>query len=255
MEFQRRLRANWLTRKPRDSAETVTTALSVLIAVATWMAWNGVAGADAWMPSSGEAVFGRHEYWRLWTSLLVHGDLGHLVANAVLFVPLSYFLAGYFGFLLFPALAFLFGGLTNYVALSGLNPQTQLVGVSGVVYWMGAVWLTLYLLLERRESIRRRSGKVLFIAAALFLPQTFEPNVSYISHLYGFLFGLPSALIYYAAKRHAFHAAEVWEDVFEADPIATESVFFEKLAGEDSSLSEGVSNVSNVLPLRRTSHD
>lgn len=234
MEFHRRIKSNWLTRKPAPYAEKVTTAMAVVIAVVTWMYWNDIAQAQKLLAASGEQVFVKHEFWRLWTSLLVHGDLGHLVSNAILFIPLSFFLTGYFGPFFFPVFGFLVGGLTNFIALKTMPLQTELIGVSGVVYWMGAAWLTLYLCLERRESVRRRLGKVLFIAAALFLPQTFEPNVSYVSHLYGFIIGLPSALIYYWVRRHTFAAHEEFEEIFETDDLALRVPHdFDAIAGRD----------------------
>ncbi len=235
MEFHRRLKSNWLSRKPTAYAETLTTVVSIVIAVVTWMYWNDIAHAQKLLAASGEQVFVKHEYWRLWTSLLVHGDLGHLVSNAILFIPLSFFLTGYFGPIFFPVFGFLIGGLTNFIALKTMPLQTELIGVSGVVYWMGAAWLTLYLCLERRESVRRRLGKVLFIAAALFLPQTFEPNVSYVSHLYGFIIGLPSALIYYWFHHRLFAAQEVYEEIFETDEIAFSAPHgFDAVAGRDA---------------------
>jgi rhomboid protease GluP len=183
----------------------------------TWMFWNNIAHAEWWMPASYEQVFTKHEYWRLWTSLFAHADGGHLVSNAILFIPLSFFLTGYFGPYFFPLAGLVIGGLINVAALMTMNPTTSLIGISGLVYWMGSVWLTLYLLIGTRESARRRLGKTLFIAAALFAPQTFEPNVSYIAHFMGFLFGIPSALLYYAANKQKFAQAEVYDYIFDDD--------------------------------------
>jgi rhomboid protease GluP len=183
----------------------------------TWMFWNDVIHAEKWMPASGEQVFVKHEYWRLWTSLFAHADPGHIVSNAILFIPLSFFLTGYFGPWFFPIAGFIAGGLVNIAALSTMSPHTSLIGISGLVYWMGAAWLTLYLLIGSRETVRRRLGKSLFIAATLFMPQTFEPNVSYVAHLFGFVFGVPSALIYYWINRRKFADAEIYDYLFEDD--------------------------------------
>lgn len=236
MEINRVLTSNWLLRKPAEAtAETLTTVISVAVAIVSWMVWNEIAHADRWLAASGEAVFTRHEYWRLWTSLFVHGDVGHLVSNAILFIPLSFFLTGYFGPYFFPVFGLLAGGLTNYIALTTMAPKTELVGISGVVYWMGAAWLTLYLLIGTHESVRRRLGKTLFIAAALFLPQTFEPHVSYISHFYGFVLGVPCALAYYGLKRRAFRTAEIYTTVVEGGDVGDGGlVDFDRIAGQDT---------------------
>jgi rhomboid protease GluP len=219
MEITRVLKANWLTRKPAASAEPLTTLLALIVAVMTWMFWNDVLHAGEWMSASGVQVFEKHEYWRLWTSLFAHADPEHVVSNAILFIPLSFFLIGYFGPYFFPLFGFFVGGLVNVVALKTMTPQSSIIGISGLVYWMGSAWFTLYLLIGSRESLRRRTGKALFIAAILFAPQTFEPNVSYVAHLFGFVFGIPSALAYYAFNRNRFKAAEVYEDVIEDDDV------------------------------------
>ena len=215
MEVLRVLRQNWLTRKPAAHAETATAFLSAFVAVMTWMFWNDVIHAADWMPASGAQVFVKHEYWRLWTSLFAHADPGHIVSNAILFIPLSFFLTGYFGPYFFPLGGILIGGLINIAALATMPAQTSLIGISGLVYWMGSAWLTLYLMIGNRESLRRRLGKTLFIAAALFAPQTFEPNVSYIAHFFGFVFGIPSGLAYYYFNRVKYTKAEVYDYVFE----------------------------------------
>ena len=217
MEVIRVLRKNWLTQKPSPEAEPITALFSSLVAVLTWMFWNNIARADLWMPASGDQVFTKHEYWRLWTSLFAHADGGHLVSNAILFIPLCFFLTGYFGPTLFPLTGLALGGVINVAALATMSPQTSLIGISGLVYWMGSVWLTLYLVIGTKESARRRLGKTLFIAAALFAPQTFEPNVSYIAHFMGFLFGIPTALLFYQVNKEKFARAEVYDYVFEDD--------------------------------------
>lgn len=217
MEITKVLRQNWLTRKPAREAETLTAAIASVVAVMTWMFWNDVFHASQWISASGAQVFEQHEYWRLWTSLFAHADAGHIVSNAILFIPLSFFLTGYFGPYFFPLFGFFVGGLVNVAALMTMTPHSSIIGISGLVYWMGAAWLTLYLLIGRRESLRRRGGKALFIAAALFAPQTFEPNVSYIAHFFGFLFGVPSALAYYWVHKEKFSQAEVYELTIDHD--------------------------------------
>jgi rhomboid protease GluP len=169
------------------------------------------------MPASAEQVFAKHESWRLWPSLFAHADAGHIVSNAILFIPLSFFLTGYFGPYFFPLAGLAVGGLINIAALKTMEPTTSLIGISGLVYWMGSAWLTLYLMIGTKESRRRRLGKTAFIAAALFAPQTFEPNVSYVAHFFGFLFGIPSALAYYYMNQEKFAKAEVYDYIFEDD--------------------------------------
>lgn len=217
--MERRLTHTWLTRKPADYAEPMTAIIGATVAVMTWMFWNDVFHAASWMSASGSQVFNQHQWWRLWTSLFAHADIGHILSNSLLFIPLSFFLTGYFGPYFFPLFGFFVGGVVNFVALKTMDPHVSLIGISGLVYWMGSAWLTLYLCVGSRESFRRRVGKTLFIGAALFMPQQLEPHVSYVSHFYGFVFGFPSALAYYFFNRARFRAAEEFETIDDGEEL------------------------------------
>lgn len=96
------------------------------------------------------------------------------------------------------------GGVTNLVVLLTLGNNVHLVGASGLVHWMGAAWATMYFLLENRQSLRQRFGSGLFLMLVLFTPDTYRPNVSYLAHFVGFIFGILSAAGYYQANRTKF---------------------------------------------------
>lgn len=212
-----RMTENWLTRKPHPRALGWTMFLIFFMCAASYVYWTGLAGADEWMPASGEKVFRQRQYWRLWTALFAHGDAGHLLGNLFLFAPFSYFLLGSFSPLLFPFLALLSGGLINAIVLKAMPEQVSLIGVSGVVYWMGAVWLFMFLVIDRRESLRRRLAKVLFISMVLFVPETYKPETSYLSHFIGYVVGIGMAAAFYSFNSHAILAAEVYEEIIEDD--------------------------------------
>jgi rhomboid protease GluP len=110
------------------------------------------------------------------------------------------------------------GGLVNLLVLKTLPPQTELIGISGVVYWMGAAWLTLHLLIDHREKLRRRFGGALFLTLFLFVPETIHPEVSYLTHFLGFVSGALSACLYYWLRRQQFQAAEIVVYAFEPHP-------------------------------------
>lgn len=204
------LKENWLTKKPREGAFFVTIFMTVLLSLGSVLYLNEQFWISKWIAANHENVFTQHQYWRLWSSLFAHGDLAHLLSNLLLFFPLSFFLVSYFGVGFFPLFGVLAGGLINFWVLSGMAAQTYLIGFSGVVYWMGSAWLTLYLLIERRESLRRRFAKVLFVSVVLFVPEAYKVEVSYLSHFYGYLLGIISAGGYYLLNRRRFLQAEVY---------------------------------------------
>ena len=206
-----KVRAHWLTQKPNPLSYWMASSSLIALLVSSFVYWRADFGLSHLFAAVPIKVFQQHEYWRLWSALFVHADIGHLLSNSFLFSIFSYFLFGYFGSFVFPFMALIFGGLVNYIVLKTLPPTVELVGISGVVYWMGAVWLTLYFLLETREAVPRRLVKTIGIAAVLFIPETYHQNISYLSHFIGFVSGVVFALFYYWYKRTQFQKHEVIE--------------------------------------------
>ncbi len=103
----------------------------------------------------------------------------------------------------------------NIAVLSTMPAHVGLIGVSGVVNWMGGAWIALSWLVDRRESTGRRILKVTAVTIFLFVPDSFKPEVSYLSHFLGFFGGVFSALIFYYFFRKKFKAEEVVEEIHE----------------------------------------
>lgn len=214
------LKATWLSQKPKGDSALLAIASTLALALGSSLYWSGALHADQWMPASGEAVFARGEYWRLWTTIFAHGDLGHLLSNSFLFFILGFFLFGYFGWRLFPLSALVWGGLANWIALKTYDPKIQLIGASGVVYWMGGTWLILYFFLSRQKNLFQRWLRTLGVAFLLFMPaETFEPAVSYRTHLIGFILGLFAGTWHFYRHLERFRSGEIWQiEIDEPDP-------------------------------------
>ncbi|MGZ3726568.1 MAG: rhomboid family intramembrane serine protease [Pseudobdellovibrio sp.] len=207
----RKVRAHWLTKNPDTNSYYMAAASLILLLVCNFLYWRNDFNIADLITAVPHKVFEEHQYWRLWTALFAHADIAHLFSNSLLFSVFAYFLFGYFGSFVFPFAAFLFGGITNYLVLKTMSPESELLGVSGVVYWMGAVWLTLYFLLETRDRLSKRFIKTLGIALVLFVPETYHQDVSYLSHFIGFVFGIAFALVYYQIHKQRFQKAEIVE--------------------------------------------
>lgn len=162
------------------------------------------------LEASHELVFTQGQYWRAFTSALLHADLTHLSHNAFFFTGLAFILNGYFGPFVFPVLSLLMGGIINLVTLAFYPPQVHLVGISGVVYFMAAFWLTSFILIERRESVKKRLIYAMGMALIFFFPETFQRETSYLCHAVGFAFGIPMAIAWFALNKKEIRAHERW---------------------------------------------
>jgi len=211
------VRSNWLTRKIDSRAAAVSALVTLFTIFGALVCCGDTWGAESWMPATRGQVWGAHQWWRAWTTLFVHADAHHLLANCVLFFILGMFVFGYFGAVVFPFLALAVGGVANLYVLSGMRNETQLIGMSGVVFWLGGFWLLLYFLIDRRRSLGARAMRAGGVALGLFMPaEAFDPSISYQTHLTGFVLGLACALIFYVFNRDKIRRAEIKEVVVEA---------------------------------------
>jgi len=202
------VKLTFLSDRPRPAA-ALAAAFIVLASTAASLAyWRADPNADFPLVATGNAVFSKHEIWRLVTTVFVHSGPEHLLANTLLLIVLSYLLFGYYGWLVFPGLALAGATAANWVALLTYPPEIRLMGASGMVYWMGAFWLSLYIAIDTRIGVGGRLLRAVGFALAIFFPTTFSPGVSYRTHAFAFALGLAAALPYFLANRRRFREAE-----------------------------------------------
>lgn len=206
---------NWLTRPTRARPIFWALVAGVILYLGAWMYWSDFLGANSWMAASRHQVFTQGEWWRAWTTLFAHADLAHLFANSFPFFLFALPLMSHFSLRFFPLAGFFMGGLVNLIVLSTMPEHVTLVGASGLVHWMGAAWVTLYVILENRQTFRLRFASALFLSMTLFMPDTFRPEVSYMAHGVGFLSGIAGAWGYSRLNQREFLAAERFEWVEE----------------------------------------
>ena len=144
---------------------------------------------------SADGVFVHKEYWRLLTALFVHADFAHFISNGPLFLIFGWYLRAYCGPFAFPVLPLALGILTNLFCICFYEPQTRLVGASGMLYAMVALWTVFYVAWDNRYSVGMRIFRASGFALVLLFPSTFQPEVSYLAHSIGFGLGLASAFL------------------------------------------------------------
>ncbi|MBX3039633.1 MAG: rhomboid family intramembrane serine protease [Bdellovibrionaceae bacterium] len=209
VESDRVLAWTWLMGKPRRRGFVIACLSTMILLLGTLWIWSLPAGMAETFSANRVAIFHDREWWRLWTALFAHSDLGHILSNAGLFFVFGLLLSGYFGLFLFPTMALAFGGLTNLLVVGTSSPEMHLIGMSGVVYWMGGVWLTLYFLLSRHLSLTQRTLRSFGVALMIFMPgEAFNPSISYKAHAVGFCLGVIFAFFYFMVHRSSFRAAE-----------------------------------------------
>lgn len=187
--------------------------------------------------ANGELVFTQGEYWRAFLSSLIHADYKHLGTNSAYFFILAILLHNYFGNFVFPLLSVFMGFLINLATLYFYPPRTFLLGISGVVYFMGAFWLVMYVLIERGRPLHHR----LIIATGMFLiffapHAVIEENVSYLAHGVGFGFGLFFGPLIFYFRKEQIRSEEVWRERKAIPPVWEDQVF------EDEAQEKSVSN-------------
>lgn len=201
-----------LSRKPRENSLLVAIAATLALFLVAALCWRDGSNWYALLATSSKGVFERGEFWQLLTGELVHANFSHLLSNALLFTFFGYLLYAYFGFLVFPVMCFLLGGLVNYLSLLTYQPSdVRLVGASGMVYLMVGFWLTMYMLIERRLSVRRRIIHAVGVGLIVLMPTVLHREVSYRTHAIGVAVGLLSALVYFRLARRRIRSAEISE--------------------------------------------
>jgi membrane associated rhomboid family serine protease len=213
---ERRVTETMLAARPREYSAEVTIISLLLMSGVTLLCLKEGPQLCNRLVMIPEAVRVDGEYWRLWTGMAVHADLPHFAFNALFFGFFVYLIYGYFGFWAYPFWTLLLGGLTGYLSLLTYPPGTHLLGASGLVYLMAGFWLTMYVFVERRHSVKRRLLHAVGVALVVFVPTSLQQGISYRTHAIGFGLGLVLAIAYFLANKKRIRSAETVE--FEPEP-------------------------------------
>lgn len=198
----------YLSEKPRPGAFLVALFFILLFFIASALHWNQSWPGDQNYLASFVNLIENSNYISAVYSLFIHGDAKHLFSNSFLFFILAGFVQSYFGWFAFPFLAMLSGVVINFIVVFSMPPETRILGVSGVVFWLGGFWLTMYLLIDIKRNWTQRILRTFGVGLMLFFPaQAFDPSTSYLSHMYGFVLGVFLALIFYFIQRKKFQKA------------------------------------------------
>lgn len=136
------------------------------------------------------------EYYRLFTSSLLHGDINHLASNCFGLFVFGYRVERYFGRVQFLIIYLLSGIFAS--TLSMFLTTVPSIGSSGAVYGlMGAVISAAFI--TKRPLDGLSLSFMLFYLTINFLPGFFTTHIDNFGHLGGFLGGL--VISYFLLKR------------------------------------------------------
>ena len=214
-----RVTQTMLSRKPRDYSAQVAIISLLVMLWTTLLCWKNGPEYPSRLAAIPEKVLLEREYWRLWTGMAVHADLPHFAVNALFFGFFSYLIYGYFGFWLYPVWSLLLGGVTTYLSLLTYSASTHLVGSSGLVYLMAGFWLMMYILVERRHSVKRRLLHAVGVALIVFVPTSLQERISYRTHSIGFGLGIVLAVACFQWKKERIRSEEIIEREAERDDL------------------------------------
>jgi len=201
----------FLSRPPRKNSAAVSLIVVAVVFLFSVIYWGNSFGMKEWLYVDRDGVLKFHQYWRLFTGILVHADMNHFLSNALGLFLFGYLLHGYFGPIVYPFGTFSLGTLVNFVSIATYPAGTRLVGASGVVYLTAGFWLTLFVATERRFSIPKRLLRSIGFAVVMLISSTFDPAISHRTHAIGFFAGIIFGLIYFFKMREKIRAAEVVE--------------------------------------------
>ena len=147
------------------------------------------------LEASFNSVFVEHEYYRLVSSLFIHADLAHLFGNGWMFLVFAFLLQNYYGKLIFPWICLLCGILTTAATVYYYPPNTRLLGASGMIYSMVAIWLVFFMKFDKRYSLPIRFVRAVAFILVILFPSEIKTQTSYSAHAFGFLIGASFAVI------------------------------------------------------------
>lgn len=162
--------------------------LFLIVVYAMTVYWNP-AFRDAGMMHS--AAVRQGEWWRLFTAILLHHDLAHLMANTVLGGVLLSLAMGRYGSSAGLLAAYLSGAGGNIAGLLLYTDPYRSIGASGMV--MGALGLlTVQSVADWREEriIGKQVARAMIAGLLLFVLVGLNPDSDVLAHAGGFVSGI-----------------------------------------------------------------
>jgi len=191
-EIEEKKEKSHLSKKMRVESLNSTLFFILIFYVFSLIYWNTEYKNLLWVNQV--SVFEKKEYWRLLSSIFVHAHFYHFLANLPLFIIFSLLLRNYYGILAFPVVSLFLGVCTNAITIFFYKKTSKLVGASGMIYAMAALWLIWYVRYEKNQKTGKKVLRICGFIFVILLPSTYSPRTSYLAHSVGFILGILVAI-------------------------------------------------------------
>lgn len=146
--------------------------------------------------SAASVVFDR-EYYRIFSSTLLHWDIDHLVSNMLILYYLGEVVEEYFGRVKYAVIYFAAGIFGNLLSMSYeiyTNTYVVSAGASGAVF--GVIGALLFLVIVHKGHLKQITlGRLLFMIVFSLYSGFMSTNINNAAHIGGFLSGVGTAFI------------------------------------------------------------
>ena len=154
-----------------------------------------------------------HEWWRLLSSMFVHSNFLHLLANMIALLIFGHMMEPVLGHKYY-ILIYLAGGLSanliayayavyfgpvNYMALGASGAVLAILGAALALFWMAAKNKTPY-----RTAAQQMLHRMLVIVLLQVVADMINTQSSFIHHISGLITGLILTMVLYKYQRTSF---------------------------------------------------
>ena len=188
-----------LLPRPGYTITPIILYLNVLIFLA--MVLSGIGfftfqGSDllAWGADWGPYTIGRHQYWRMLTSMFLHGGCLHLLMNMGALIYAGIFLEPVVNQRQY-ALAYLGAGILSSLTSLQIHPDILSVGASGAIFGLFGVMVALLLRGIFPSTLKKALFLNLFIFIGYNLLLGLSPGIDNAAHIGGLIGGVLIGLL------------------------------------------------------------
>ena len=142
------------------------------------------------------------DFYRLFTSMFLHGSLDHFFSNMLLLYFLGDLLENKLGRIRFTVLYLLTGVIGNIVSclheyIANMNYISY--GASGAVF--GLIGILFYMVMNRDKRIRVSMSAIIFMVMYCVYSSFVEIQVNVAAHLGGLLSGMLLMIVFYPRRK------------------------------------------------------